>query len=261
MGLAIRQRIKRQVMQQTFRYYQTSSEYKIKQQAPKLWQLIQEYLAKSKSSGCDWTDYWALYSHVKQYHPREILECGTGVSTLVLAFAAYENSTKKNILTHVTSMEEIPFYHEQSVRFLPEFLKPYVDILLSPRIEDAYCIYRGVRYRDTPNKRYEFAFIDGPNTRSLADDSETFDFDLVHVIKQADYPVYALIDMRLTTCYVLQKILGRDLVRYDWKTTLGYVGPCSKYDLKTISQQSSRALQGSIRLLGETQFHLNMEQI
>src|SRR5262245_2042846 len=48
---------------------------------------LQAYLSRSGSTGCNYLDYWELYKAVRERKPREILECGTGVSTVVLAVA------------------------------------------------------------------------------------------------------------------------------------------------------------------------------
>ena len=57
---------------------------------PKLWAGLNRYLSETKSTGCSYIDYWYLFDHVKRKAPIEILECGTGVTTLVLAYALEE---------------------------------------------------------------------------------------------------------------------------------------------------------------------------
>lgn len=61
------------------------------QRNQELWGVLQEYLQKSKSTGCGYIDYACLYEIVRVMKPVEILECGTGVSTLVIAHALMEN--------------------------------------------------------------------------------------------------------------------------------------------------------------------------
>ena len=37
-----------------------------------------------------------------------------------------------------------------------------VDFCLSDTVEDYFSLFRGMRYRDVPDRPYEFIFIDGP---------------------------------------------------------------------------------------------------
>ena len=61
------------------------------QRNEELWGVLQEYLLKTNSTGCGYIDYACLYEAVRATKPVEILECGTGVSTLVIAHALMEN--------------------------------------------------------------------------------------------------------------------------------------------------------------------------
>ena len=56
-----------------------------------LWNALQDYLKATKSTGCGVSDYCALYYEIRKKKPIEVLECGTGVSTLVIAHALKEN--------------------------------------------------------------------------------------------------------------------------------------------------------------------------
>lgn len=56
-----------------------------------LWAALKEYLKKSESTGCGYIDYAFLYKTIRSAKPVEILECGTGVSTLIIAHALMEN--------------------------------------------------------------------------------------------------------------------------------------------------------------------------
>lgn len=71
-------------------YLERNAEKKIKAN-PALWKLLQAYIEKSSSTGCSFSDYLVLYNWVRRHKPKEILECGTGMSTVVLAHALKEN--------------------------------------------------------------------------------------------------------------------------------------------------------------------------
>jgi predicted O-methyltransferase YrrM len=224
-----------------------------------LWPLLQDYLAKSESTGCQYIDYDVLYRQIRALKPMEVLECGTGVSTVVVAQALRENAAEHGIEGRVTSMEDLEPWYEMAVRLLPEELVGYTDLRLSPKVEAGYTIFRGVRYAEVPKRRYDFMFIDGPGTLAPSDRTRSCDFDFVDVVRQSDHPVSAVIDGRLTSCYVLQQIFGREKVRFNVYENLGYVGPCSRHDMKTITRSSSKALSHSLRLVSPTRFRLEME--
>jgi predicted O-methyltransferase YrrM len=59
-----------------------------------LWNALQDYLKNTKSTGCGYIDYACLYETVRRRKPVEVLECGTGVSTLIIAHALMENAAE-----------------------------------------------------------------------------------------------------------------------------------------------------------------------
>ena len=63
--------------------------------------------------------------------------------------------------------------------------------------EDRYSLFRGLRYSELPVKPYDFVFVDGPKYKSPLDGGTTFDFDIIHVLRNSKSEVSALIDKRL----------------------------------------------------------------
>ncbi len=219
----------------------------------KLRDALAEYVARSGSTGCNYLDYWELYKAVRTHRPREILECGTGVSTIVLAFALEENERESGVRGRITSLEEEPRYYEIARQLLPAACAPYVEILQSPRVEDHFGMFRGVRYRDVPARPYDFVFVDGPNYVAPSDGAVTFDFDLIHVLRTADHPVFAIVDKRVTTCFVMQRLLGPHLVRYDARKHLCFIGPATRDSFIRLETRAvSDAFTASFRLLGKS---------
>lgn len=221
-----------------------------------LWETLQKYLEKSTSTGCSFLDYKTLYNYVREHKPTEILECGTGVSTIVMATALMEN-VKDGVSGRITSIEDQEKYFAIAQQLLPEHLSPYIDLCLCPRKEYYISFYRGVGYDDLPERPYDFVFIDGPDFDAPSDGNITFDFDYINILKASNKPVAALLDGRLSTAYVLQNILGVEAVRYDPVTQLSTIGPCTKDDILLF--ESSSALKDSIRLNTNTRFQLDME--
>jgi len=191
-----------------------------------LWNDLHTYLKKTESSGCSYSDFATLYKHVRAHRPQNVLELGTGVSTLIIAHALKANGGGL-----VTSMEEGEKWYEMAKKLLPAHLEKYVDLHYSPAIEKTYDFFRGAGYKDIPNRPYEFVFVDGPAYLSNPSASPLgFNYDLIEVLKRSELPVAALIDSRHSTCYVYHQLLG-DKVRLDYLRKLGVVLPSTKKDL------------------------------
>jgi hypothetical protein len=227
------------------------------QRKSELWSELQQYVSASRSTGCSFADYWHLYKAIRTYRPAEVLECGTGVSTLVIARALVDNE-REGIKGRVTSMEENAQWLEVAERLLPDAYRAYVDFRLSPTIEDHYSIFRGVRYKDVPERAYDFVFVDGPNYRSPIDDTPTFDLDFLHVLSKSKNSVAGLVDKRVSSCFVFQQILGTGKVRYCPVLGLGFIAPCIRADLGELRRSLSSAnFEQSFRVIATTHLALS----
>ena len=199
-----------------------------------------------------------MYSAIRERRPLEVLECGSGVSTLIIAHALKENEAQTGQRGRVTSMDEHREWSEMAARLLPQTYHPYVDFRVSETVQDQFSLFRGVRYRDVPDRAYQFVFIDGPNYHSPVDGTPTFDFDFIHVLRMARQPVEALIDKRVSTCFVLQQLLGTAKVRYSPVRGLGTVAPCVAADLGVLQTElSSVNFQKSFNLIGKTRLAMS----
>lgn len=198
-----------------------------------LWSLLEEYKKKSNFSGVYYYKYFKLYTIITRKKFKEILECGSGISTVIIAY-----SLKKNGGGLVTSMEEhAGEYFERLSKIFPNELKEYVDFKSSPKVLDYYGLFCGVRYANVPERVYDFVFIDGPSTSSPVNGQVTFDFDLIFILSRPTIgQIHAFIDNRKSTVWVLKHVLGQDKVSYYNTSNLGYVEAVSKSDLKDIKQ-------------------------
>ncbi|MDD5450332.1 MAG: hypothetical protein PHT49_00305 [Desulfovibrionales bacterium] len=224
-----------------------------------LWEILNSYILASGSTGCGFGDYWTLYNFVRKNKPKEILECGTGISTIVIAYALIENE-KEGFRGSITSMESVEEYYNMAKILLPKFMMPYVDIIFSPVIEDYYSLFRGVRYKNIPNKKYDFVYVDGPSYIAPSDGTIAFDYDYLYIVKNSKTPVSAIIDKRVSTCYVLQKVFGTEKVRYNALKHLGFVDPCSKEDILHFDEITpSDAFAESFKIFGNTTLTLKFK--
>ncbi len=226
----------------------------IRRQEP-LWTLLSDYLRRTHSTGCSYSDYWELFRTIRRLKPRRVLELGTGVSTVVIGCALLANR-EEGYDGSCVSMEEDEKWFSAAAALIPDALRPIINLVLSPTEEAAFSLYRGIRYKHVPAGPYDFVFVDGPDYRAKSDGMKTFDFDMVDVILTADQPVSAIIDKRLSTCYILQKVLGPGKVTYNPFNGLGFVHGCTKYDLRDFAEPPSASFAESFRMIRDTELHL-----
>lgn len=251
-------KIKTYALNLTRRVIERRSRHEIKKNAG-LWEVLQSYISKSGSTGCSYSDYWSLYCYLRRTKPEEILECGTGVSTVLMAYTLIENE-REGVKGYITSMESDDKYYEMARNLLPGGMVPYVEIINSPVVEDVYSLFRGVRYENIPMKKeYDFVYVDGPSYVAPSDNTLAFDFDYLHILKNAEKPVSAVIDKRVSTCYVLQKLLGTQKVTYNAIKHLGFVAPCRKSDIMHFDETTpSAAFDKSFKVIGNTELSLKL---
>lgn len=222
---------------------------------PELWDAMMEYARMSEVTGASFSDYLTLYEEVRRYKPREILECGTGLSTLVLAWALLDNAREGAPAGRLTSIEDNPAWFEVAGKSLPASVNEVVDLVNAPKAEGVYKIFRGVRYESLPDRPYDFVFSDGPDRHSPITGEKLFNLDLIEVIARSEHPVRAVVDNHYLTFYILQKVLGPDKARYDAWRRLMFVGPVTRRDLGYLRRE---CFLPDLRLIVPTELHLRL---
>ena len=182
-------------------------------------------LTHSPSTGANYYDYWLLYSHIKLNKPREVLELGPGLTTLVIAQALYENGSGR-----VTAMEDLQKYYDALQVIIPDHLRPHIDLQLSPSHQVHYGPFRGKAYQSIPERDYEFVWIDGPNY----DRQTEFDADILQLVAKSDEPITAFVDSRIGSCFVYSLVFGRKF-KFDYIRRIGFL-KASKHDMRTYTQ-------------------------
>jgi hypothetical protein len=197
---------------------------------------------------------------MRKHKPKEILECGTGVSTIVMAYALKENQQEGFNKARITSMEEREDYYKMAMTLLPGEYRNTVEIFLSPTEETGYSLFRGMKYKNIPGRKYDFVFVDGPLYLNQKDSFYTFDADFIEIVKNADWPIDAIVDKRVSTCFILQKVLGTKKVKYDALRHLGFCHHCTAGDLKDfVPSMPSSSFQKSFSLFGSSRLDLNYD--
>jgi hypothetical protein len=136
-----------------------------------------------------------LYRHVVETRPAEVLELGSGISTIVLGYAAKRVRTKGQPC-RITSMEEDAFYHGDLSKLLPDDIRPCVDLILSPTEDRCIEGRIGRFYRDKPERPYTMLFIDGPRVPEANTDSRYFDGDILDAMAWTNGSLTAFVDGR-----------------------------------------------------------------
>lgn len=208
-----------------------------------LMERIETYVRGSETTGCSYGDYAALYSYVRRTKPQEILECGTGVSTVIMAHALAENERETGIRGRITSMEELPEYYEMAKGLLPQDLAPYIDLVLSDTEEYRYGVFRGMKYRNTPKRTYDFVFVDGPGTRSIEHGDYTFDADVISLARTQQGPLDVMVDGRSSTCTALFVLFGGDRFSFDYIRGTGMLRMLAPADLSEDRLVGSKLVQ------------------
>jgi predicted O-methyltransferase YrrM len=223
---------------------------------PELWALMTEVAAGTAVTGASYSDYLTLYEQVRAYRPREILECGTGISTVVLAQALRDNAAEDGGAPgHVTSMEDEAGWYRTACERLPAELADIVDIVHSPKADGFYKCFRGVCYEAVPDRPYDFVFSDGPDRHSPVNGDKLFNLDLINIVRRSERPVRAVVDNHYLTFYVLQKVFGLDKARYSVSHKLMFVGPLTKHDVRHLKKET---FVPDLRLFGTTELKLRM---
>jgi len=120
---------------------------------------IAEFHAKRESSafGPDYGDLWFLYHNVRKRRPRTILEFGSGISTVCLAQALFDNG-----FGTLYSVDGNKNWAASTARCLPGHLKPFCEVRHSEILETNYAGTPVLKHANVPEVIPNFAYLDGP---------------------------------------------------------------------------------------------------
>lgn len=177
--------------------------------------ILETYCAKSGSTG---TKYPTLRLAVKQIQankPQFILECGTGVSTIVIAECLHQLKQKDPTYSPILiSMESIEEWHRQAQGILPEKYKEFTTIILGERKLFQLHMFRGYRHSNIPKHDYDFVFLDGPNYKDQRGLACCMDSIFVREEVSKSKILRGVIDTRVSSVYVHQQLYGTNSIKY-----------------------------------------------
>jgi predicted O-methyltransferase YrrM len=104
----------------------------------------------------DYTDLWFLYREVRRRRPTTLLEFGSGCSTVVLAFALYQNREG-----HLWTLDAEEKWAQATEAALPEALRPLATVIHASVHEDDRDV-QGWSHENRPDIDPDFVYLDGP---------------------------------------------------------------------------------------------------
>ena len=209
---------------------------------------IKDYKKVSESTGAKPTTLYEVYKGIIRNKPQNILECGTGLSTVVIAEAIlFVQKTNPEYKPSFTSMENNKYYHSHACEILPRKYRSMVDIVWGERIAHSFAMFRGFIYKNKPELPFDFIFVDGPNY----DDEygSSYCADVIDVLEK--YPhckVSGVIDTRVSTCFVMQALCGRQAVKYSTISRVGKFTINNRPPMKFRSLDFSNFPAGQLRI-------------
>ncbi len=199
----------------------------------KLYGLINKTMEASPSTGCDYSDYWMIYSTLVRVRPKCVLECGSGVSSVVFAYYAASVAGSEHE-TQIISVEENLHYHESIIAIFPDELSSNITFMQRDRVEARYGTQQGCYYRDLPDLKFDFIFIDGPTDRRVWSDKsfpKCFNADFLNIVRKSDHPVSALLDQRIFTLRALRSLISGDRITYLPTRAMAFISGVTRRDL------------------------------
>ncbi len=186
---------------------------------PELIWMLHRAVNASGSTGCTVWELERLHRSLISERPSDALELGSGISTLVLAHAA-RTLERRGTPCRFVSMEESQEYFEDLCRWFPHELWPYVEVRVSPTLDEVYDGDAvGRSYRDTPLQSFSWVFVDGPQL-TKKDKQLYFDADAARVSQGQAMVIH--VDGRSSTINHLKRILAPDEVwaapTHNWTT-------------------------------------------
>lgn len=185
------------------------------------------------TTGCGASDYAFLHRYVRRYKPRKFLECGTGLSTHVIAHAMNMFSSKHGEDIVLVSMESEKSWYDYAMKYYPEAYNRFLKIVYSPIENYQYSFVTGTSYQSIPEHEYDAVYIDGPDQRNMCN------MDFVKILLSSNKKMTGIIDLRRETGIAYSALFGTKKIFY-YPSKIGMIGPVDKSDLVCNSYASTK---------------------
>lgn len=188
--------------------------FRLKSKLPGIEEKLSRYRNDSETTGTQWITLWLAVSDIIKHKPQNILESGTGASTLVLAEAIRVNQRKdQSYKAKIISMESVQKWYQIAKENLPAEYSDIVQIIHGPREKFELSLFRGYVHQNIPEQPYDYFFLDGPNFEDQH--GTTFCADMLFVAQRmGKKTLRGVIDGRTSSAFVLQTLFGVRSARY-----------------------------------------------
>ena len=189
---------------------------------------LKDLRERHNSTGVELIDFAVLHSYVKKYKPQYFLECGTGLSTHIVAKAMHDYCKPLYKEIKLISMESVKEWYDHAMERFPYNYKDFLEIHHSEVDIFAYSFLRGTVYKEVPDHPFDTVFVDGPKYEDMCN------MDFIRHISTSDKKCAAIIDSRKTTALAYMSMLGSDKI-HTYHFGLSFVQPVSREDLLVYS--------------------------
>jgi hypothetical protein len=173
-----------------------------------MWSGLAPILKRSASVGCTFYELDVLYHHIVEHRPEWILELGSGISTIVMGYAANQVRAGGRQCT-IVSLEQHESYFNDLGKLIPSEIAGSIELIHSP--VEVFDIGNGEfiagRYTKKPKHNYGLVFVDGPQNLQYRSDSKYLDGDLLDAIDWNADGFVAFLDGRAGTLANLRKLM------------------------------------------------------
>ena len=206
--------------------YNRYCKYRLYESVPGLQQVLEDYTAKTKSTGTKFPTLYHAVKMIQKKRPRILLESGTGASTIVLAETLRQlKAQDPSYDPRIVSMDSVEDWHSMAIELLPDAYNSFVEIRLGPREKYEYSLFRGYCHSNIPNLDYDFVFLDGPSYSDPNGSTSCLDAIKVRISSKSQ-SIGVVVDTRVSSVFVLQCIFGTSVVKYrDWQRTCSFEIP------------------------------------
>lgn len=193
-----------------YRLVEAKSVKALKRDPNGLWSHLLAAHKESSSIGITVLEAASLYTAVLKFRPRFVLELGSGLSTIVLGFAAKRLSDEGSPC-EIHSWEESKAYCEDLLPLIPDCIHPFLTISVAGPVEKVESpSWSGVRFTPKKYLPYDLVFVDGPEYPEKAPSgpglSRSFDADALDVLSMNPNEFVVMVDGRRQTVEALREL-------------------------------------------------------
>lgn len=175
-----------------------------------LWDALVAAHKSSRSIGITTFEAAAMYTAVLQLKPRYVLELGSGLSSIVLGYAA-KRLTEAGNFCEVHSWEESRDYLDDLLPLVPGSLAQNLHLsVATPTARSETPEWLGVRFPGKQKLPYDLIFVDGPEypegVPKSSGGQRSFDADVLDVLETNTSNLVVMIDGRSQTVEALREI-------------------------------------------------------